>query len=173
MFFFNIILLALALYVLVVAIRGKGRLYDTKFIKDGKEKEYVKAIRIVYLFMSIVMILNSAANIISDIYYTDNESFAAMRAKGMGVLSFLTQDVLFVLSMVFLGLVVVSLVVLVVVSRKFIDKEKQQAGMQAQRGSYSDPRQQGHILPVSAFEFDEAPEAEKEGADSAEEKTKE
>jgi len=76
--------------------------------------------------------------------------------RSLGAFTFLTPKFFNILTYVFMGLVVAGVVVLIVVMRKMTDRTAQQ------KASSDDPdaqkraeRQAGHVLPVSAFEFDD------------------
>jgi len=45
---FPIVQIALAVYFLVGAIGGKNKIFDPRFVKDGKEKVYKKVMRIMF-----------------------------------------------------------------------------------------------------------------------------
>ena len=152
-YLFDVFLLALAVYVIYSAISGKGRLFDTTYIKDGKEDDFIKSTRIIYAVLGFFMILNSAISFVQDIFYTvDSETGSYVLSKDLGALSFLTPKVISVLNIVFLAVILVLVVVLVIVSNKFTDKSKRPSG---NGKTSSSSKQAGHTLPVDAFEFEE------------------
>lgn len=56
---FIIFLLAIAAYVLYAAIVGKGRLYNAEFIKEELKAKFHKVLRLLYLTLGIVMLLET------------------------------------------------------------------------------------------------------------------
>lgn len=163
---FDLILLALAIYVLYSGIRGKGRLYNLENIKEGMEKPFIRLSRRIYILLGVGMLINSGSSMLRAYLYSYQEVTAATDTTAavydwvpkveLGQFSFLSPKLLGAISYVALGATIVLVVLLIILMRKYIDKNAQQkassAAEQAQRN-----RQAGHTLPVSAFEFDETP----------------
>ena len=153
---FSIIMLALAAYVLYAAIAGKGNLYDTSNVKEGQEKQYKKTMRLFYAGLGVEMLLNSASSIIINMCYTETVDGSPVVQKeavaGPAFLSHISGQFFVIFGYVMFGLMVVTIVLMMVMMRKFIDKEKQQKAREAAQNA---GRGDGHILPTSAFEFDE------------------
>lgn len=168
------LLLAIGVYVLIGGIRGKGKLFQMDFLKEGYEEKFKKTLRSIYIPMGIVMLINGAVSLVKAAYYEQVPVTAAdgsvtayewalKEGKELGELSFMTPEFFMILTYICMGLVVALVVLLIVMMRKMTDKEAQKKASQAGGpGARSrDPRQGGHVLPVSAFEFDE-PEPEEE-----------
>ena len=162
---FDYLLLAMAVYVLYAGISGKGRLYAVENIKEGMEKAFKKTMRWVYIGLGASMVLNSATSLLINTLYTlsaEDGSYTA--AVELGKWAFLTPELLRVLGYVFLGLTIAGVVLMIVVMRRFVDKEAQK---KAQQQSAQVARQAGHILPVSAFEFDDEETSEPAAGEAA------
>lgn len=159
---FDMLLLAMGVYVLVAGITGKGKMYTADNIKKGMEEKFKKTLRILFLCLGIFMILNSVSSLLMGMLYTSQvvqeatETTAAVYevvpAVELGGWSFLTPELLTTLMYVFMGVTIALVVALIFIIRKFVDKNapRQRQG--------NDPRQAGHVLPVDAFEFDDASE---------------
>lgn len=159
---FDLLLLAMGAYVLIAGITGRGRLYAADNIKEGMEEKFRKTMRKVYLGLGIVMVLNGVVSLLMNLLYTTRvvqeatETTAAVTEIipqfELGFWSFLTPGLLTALVYVCMGLIVALIVLMIVMLRKFTDRN-------APRGaSPQNDRQAGHILPVDAFEFDEPEE---------------
>lgn len=160
--FFDIFLLAIAFYVILAGIRGKGRLFQVDNIKEGMEEEFRSVSRKLYVWLGIAMLINSAASLGRGLLYTSLEVSAATETQAavyewaprydLGAFSFLTVKVFDWITYIALGATIALLVVLIIKTRKYTDKEaakaKAAAGAQTSRPA-------GHVLPVSAFEFDD------------------
>ncbi|MDO4564197.1 MAG: hypothetical protein Q4C04_01105 [Clostridia bacterium] len=57
---FILFLGAIAVYVLYAAISGKGRLYNADFIKEALKAKFHKVMRLMYLALGLVMLLEAA-----------------------------------------------------------------------------------------------------------------
>ena len=169
---FDYILLAMGLYVLISGIRGKGRLYTAENIKEGMEEKFHKTMQVLYIILGAVMTVNGVVSILKYTFYEFKEVVAATETatavyewvptKDLGAFRFLTVPVLNVLTFVCMGLCLACIIYMIVAIRKMTDKnapKKQQAG-QSGAGQSQASRQAGHILPVSAFDFDEPEETE-------------
>lgn len=66
---FCIILLAIAVYLAIPVISGKGKLLAVENIKKGKEKTYVKYLRLIYLVLLIAVLLMAAFNFVEQVAY--------------------------------------------------------------------------------------------------------
>lgn len=159
---FDLLMLGMGLYVLFAGITGKGRLYAADNVKKGLEQKFKKTLRIIFLCLGAFMTLNGVASLLLGMLYTSKvvqeatETTAAVYevvpTMELGGWSFLTPELLQTLMTVFLITTIALVIVLFIIIRKFIDRN---APRQRQN---ADPRQAGHVLPVSAFEFDDAPE---------------
>ncbi|MDO4572266.1 MAG: hypothetical protein Q4C13_02770 [Clostridia bacterium] len=163
------ILLAIGVYVLINAIRGKGKLFAVENIKEEYAEKFPKVLRAIYLPMGILMLLNGGVSLLKSYLYEQvipeeaTESTAAVygwalkEGRSLGGFEFLTPGFFNIATYICMGLVVAAVVVLIVFMRRMTDKNAPAAGANA-----SDPesqkraeRQAGHVLPVSAFEFDD------------------
>lgn len=163
------LLLALGVYVIIGGIRGKGRLFTMEFLKEGCEEKFVKTLRAIYIPMGVIMLINGGLSLVRGLYYEQVQltpasegaratfGWALREGKDLGAFSFMTPEVFNILNYVCMGLVVASVVVLIVFMRKMTDKEAQKRASSGggSGASARDPRQAGHTLPVSAFDFDE------------------
>lgn len=68
--FFSIIMLAMALYVLVGGITGKGKLYAVDGVPEEKLPKFKKSLRILYIIMGLFMALNTGLSYLRDQMYT-------------------------------------------------------------------------------------------------------
>lgn len=162
------LLLGIGVYVLINAILGKGKLFAAENIKEGYEEKFKKTLRAIYLPLGILMVLNGGISLLRAYLYEQVEltaatetapavfGFALKEGRSLGAFTFMTPKFFNIATYVFMGLVVAGVVVLVVVMRKMTDRNAPQTGKsgdpEAQRQA---ERQAGHVLPVSAFEFDD------------------
>ena len=162
---FDLILIAMAVYILVGGISGKGKLLKADNIKEGKEEEFKKISRIIYLVLGCTMLLHSLSTLVQNylyVYDPDTQTFVASSSSGLA--NALSYGFLRVISIVFFALTIAVLVVLIILMRKYTDPEK----VKQQGGAAQNERQKGHILPVDAFEFDEESGPEPEVSDEPE-----
>ena len=149
----------IGVYVLISGIVGKGRLF-THHAKKGYEKKLKTLLRVCYIVLGVFLILNSGSALLKRFFYTAVEkdgSYEWVLKEGMdlGAFSFLKPHVLDVINYVTTFFNLGSIGVVVVMLRKW--------GASVAPVKNEDPRQQGHVLPVSAFEFDEEqPEGNKD-----------
>ena len=152
---FDYLLIGLSLYVLVSAIVGKGRLYEVGKVKEGKEKEFKKVLRILYIVLGIFMLINSGISVVQRMFYQYNaETGVYDTIRDPGFLAFLTPQLCRILSFVFLGIVLGMVVLLIIVTRKYTIKGAAQGSESSQDSNSHAARQAGHSLPIDAFEFD-------------------
>ena len=180
---FDYILLAMGVYVLVAGIRGKGRLYNVENIKEGMEETYFKAMRKIYIGLGVVMTLNGVFSVLKYVFYSYEEIIPATEtmtagydwvAKGdMGFWSFLTIPFLNVMTYVCMGISIAVIVLMIIITRKMTDKEAAAKRAQAYKESAASSKQAGHILPVSAFDFEEEGEAQTTLPEAAEQDAQE
>ncbi len=162
--FFDILLLAISVYVLIAGIRGKGRLFQVENVKKGMEEKLKSTSRKIYISLGVAMLINCASSLTSGLFYSYEEVTAAtdtedavyqwVQTRDLGSFSFMTREVFSIISWVALAITMGLIVLLVVLLRKYVDKDAQKRAS-ASGARQADPRQQGHTLPVSAFEFDE------------------
>ena len=149
---FDLVLMAMAVYILIGGISGKGKLLKADNIKEGKEEEFKKYSRIIYIALGCSMFLHSFCTFVQNILYVydaDAQDFVAASASGLA--SVFSYQFLRVISISFFVLTIAALIVLIIMMRKYTDPEKaKQQGNAAQND-----RQKGHILPVDAFDFEE------------------
>lgn len=164
---FDLLMVCFGVYVLYAGITGKGRMYIVENIKEGMEEKLKKLMRKLYIALGIVMIINAGATLVKNTFYAYEEVTPATETaqavyewvskKDLGAFSFLTVKALDVISYVFLGISLVAIVLLFVFIRKMTDKNAPRKAPDPAKGPEG-ARQAGHVLPVSAFEFeDEAP----------------
>jgi len=158
---FDWLLLAVSFYVLYSGIVGKGKLYSVENIKEGKEEEFKAFSRKIYIFLGIAMVINSAASLLRNTFYTYKEvtpatdaakavyDWVLVEGKDLGAFSFLTAPVFDIISYVALALTLGLIVLLIVKMRKYIDKNAQASASQNAKKSG------GSSMPSSAFNFDE------------------
>lgn len=160
---FDFIIIALGVYVLVAGIRGKGRLYGTGKVKEGKEKLLHKTMRIIYCVIGVTMLLNGASSMLTNRLYeavivqeaTENSQAIyeiVSRVELPAQWAFLTPGFLNAFTLGCMVVAVCAIVVLVITTKKFTVKG---APAETQNASGASPRPSGHILPTSAFEFDD------------------
>jgi len=160
---FDMLLLAISVYVLYAGITGKGRLYNVDNIKKGMEEAFKSLTRKLYIALGIAMIINSGASLLRGVFYSYEEVTAAtdstsavydwVAQKDLGAFSFLKPKVFSIISYVALGITLALIVLLIVKMRKFTDKEA--AAKKSESGSACNARKGGCVLPSSAFEFDD------------------
>lgn len=90
---FVLFLFAIAIYVLYAAITGKGRLYSAEFIKESMKEKFRKVMRLMYLALGIVMLLEAATMagqqylfkadnyVITSSYYDENGFYHKIEAE--------------------------------------------------------------------------------------------
>lgn len=122
--FADILLLAVAAYVLVEAIRGKGSLFKEDFIKEDKLDQFRKLMRLVCFVVAIVLI---AAAVLS-IFFSYIDGMTTVRY-------------------VLFGIGLAGLISMVVINNVFTDKEKRAKAFQG--GGSGTPTNSS-----AAFEFD-------------------
>ena len=155
------LLLIIGAYVLFNGIRGKGKLFTAENIKEGYEEKFKKTLRAIYLPMGVLMVINGGMSLLRSYLYEPGEvagevDWVLKEGRELGGFTFLTPKFFNVIAFVFMGLIVASVVVLIFVMRKMIDRNP------PPKANANDPdaqkraeRQTGHSLPVSAFEFDD------------------
>ncbi len=163
---FDMLLLAIAVYVLYAGIVGKGRLFSLENIKEGMAEQYIAMSRKFYIALGIFMLLNSGASLLRGVFYqqvvtaaTDTTAAtAAWEAKmDLGNFAFMTPQVFNIISYVALGITLALIVLLAVLMRKYMDKD---AAKKRAEASGAAPRQNPNALPRSAFEFDDEEKGE-------------
>jgi hypothetical protein len=110
---FDMLLLAISVYVLYAGITGKGRLYNVDNIKKGMEEAFKSLTRKLYIALGIAMIINSGASLLRGVFYSYEEVTAAtdstsavydwVAQKDLGAFSFLTPKVFSIISYVALA----------------------------------------------------------------------
>lgn len=172
---FDYLLLAMGVYVLVAGIRGKGRLYNVENIKEGMEEQFIQTMRKLYIALGVVMTFNGLISLVKYVFYSYQEVIPATETmtagydwvplRDLGPFSFLTIPVINILTYVCTGLAIVGIVVMIIVTRKMTDKEAAARRAEQYKNSADAAKQAGHILPVSAFDFeDEAAQPESDAA---------
>lgn len=166
---FDYIMLGMGLYVLVAGIRGKGRLYQVENIKEGMVEKFISIMRRLYIAIGSVMTINGLLSIARYSLFTLVEVTPATDTAAAvydwvpkaesGFWSFLTIPVIQVLTYICTALSIGGIIVLIVITRKMTDKEAAAKQAAAARAGSAPANQAGHILPVSAFDFDDEPEA--------------
>ncbi|MPM21488.1 hypothetical protein SDC9_67932 [bioreactor metagenome] len=163
---FDMLLLAIAVYVLYAGIVGKGRLFSLENIKEGMEKEYISMSRKFYILLGVFMLINSGASLLRGVFYqqvvtaaTDTTAASATwEAKvELGKFAFMTPQVFTIISYVALGITLALIILLAVLMRKFMDKD---AARKRAEASGAAPRPNPNALPRSAFEFDDEDKGE-------------
>lgn len=76
-YLFPILLLAMAVYVLVNAISGKGRLFQMDNIIEEKKPKFYKYTRILYFALAAIMIVLAVVNFVQSALYNQLTSFRA------------------------------------------------------------------------------------------------
>lgn len=162
---FDLLLLAISVYVLYAGITGKGRLYTIENIKEGKEDEFKKLIQKIYIVLGIIMTINSGSSLLKSMFYTYQETAAAtdttsavygwVMTKDLGAFSFMTPLTFDIISWVALAITLAIIVVLVMFMRRYTDKDKEAAKRSGSSSGASCSRKGGCALPSSAFEFED------------------
>ena len=160
---FDLVLMAMAVYILIGGISGKGKLLKADNIKEGKEEEFKKYSRILYIVLGCTMLLHSLSTTVQNLLYVyDPEAQDFVAASPTGLASVFSYQFLRVISITFFALTIAALVVLIILMRKYTDPEK---AKQQGRAPVNE-RQKGHILPVDAFDFDEEEEVPADAAEA-------
>ncbi len=159
---FDLLLIAMGAYVLFAGITGKGKLYSVNNLKEGMEVPFKKTMRVLFIVIGISMLCNSLSAVCKNLLYdysivsgsteANDAVYDFVLKEGMEQWSWATPKLFDILVYVFMGLSIVTIVLMVVAIRKMTDKNApaqatQQANAQA-------ARQVGHTLPVDAFDFD-------------------
>lgn len=122
---FDIVIAALGLYLIVSAILGKGRLFDSSFVREGMEKKHKTIVRVTSLIVGLLMLATVAIS------------------------AFDAYDKLRVVKIVLFGVMVAVFIVSAVLMSKCMDREKRREAQDARYGSSA------KHSPDAAFEFDE------------------
>ena len=146
----------IGVYVLIAGIVGKGRLFQ-HHAKKGMEKKLKTLLRICYIVLGIFLILNSGSALLKRYFYTvvetaDGYEWVLKEGMSLGAFGFLQPRVLDVINYASTFFNLGAIGVVVVMLRKW--------GASVAPVQSQDERQKGHVLPVSAFEFDEEPKEE-------------
>lgn len=160
---FDLLLIAMGAYVLFAGVTGKGKLYNVDNLKEGMEVKFKKTMRVLFIVIGLSMLLNSLSAVCKNLLYDYSVVSGSVEAndavydfvlkEGMEQWNWATPTLFDVLVYIFMGISVVTIVLMVIAIRKMTDKNapskaKQEANAQA-------ARQVGHTLPVDAFDFDE------------------
>lgn len=114
---FDIVMFVIGLYLLYSAISGRGRIFDTEFVKEGMEAKHKKAMRISCLAAAVIMI---AAGVVSAL-------------DGFGKLQ--------TVSMILFGLLCAVFVAAIIWTGKYVDKNaKREAQQQPGGGTLRAPK---------------------------------
>ncbi len=161
---FDYLLLAMGVYVLVAGIRGKGRLYNVENIKKGMEETFIQTMRKLYIALGAVMTFNGLISLVKYVFYSYEEVIPATETmtagydwvplRDLGSFSFLTIPTINIITYVCTGLAIAGIVVMIVVTRKMTDKDAAARRAEQYKGADA-AKQAGHILPVSAFDFED------------------
>ncbi|MDO4492482.1 MAG: hypothetical protein Q4C53_01195 [Clostridia bacterium] len=150
--FFSLIMLAMSVYVLIGGITGKGKLFAIENIKEGKEEQAKKTLRIIYAVTGLFMALNTAVGYLRDkMYGYSVEAQAFVRTDFLPNVN-IGYKVLNVTSLVMLVITMAGVVAMFVSVNKFVDKN---AARQQQGKGSSGGNAPGSIFPKGAFDFDE------------------
>lgn len=154
---FDVFLAGIGLYALISGIIGHGRLFTTQNIKEGCEKKIMVGQRVLYIIVGLSMVLNGLMSILLGALYdrsvVDN-AYVFVPKSDLGSWSFLTPQLLSVMTFVFMGISLVSIIVLVVLLRKMTVRASAQKSGDGKAG---DPAAQQHFMPSAAFEFEDEP----------------
>lgn len=159
---FDLFLFAIGVYVLVSGIRGKGRLFTTQNVKEGCEEKIMKGQKIYYIIVGIGMMLNGLSSLLISFLYdrTAGETAYIYTPKvELGSFSFLTPEFLSMMMFIFMLVSLVAIVGLIIFLRKMTNRVKR-GGASSATTADGKPAVQ-HILPTSAFEFDEEEKKDK------------
>lgn len=121
----DILIAAVALYLLVSAVRGKGSLFNDEFIKEAKKDQFKKLMRLICIVIGIVFLVSALLSILFS--YLDWVPVARYVLFGVGL---------------------AGLITMVIINNLFTDKEKRAKAYQGGGGGSSHNSS-------AAFEFDE------------------
>jgi len=166
---FDIMVLGIGVYVIVSAIRGKGRLFVAAGVKEEYKEKFPKLLRKLYAVIGAFMLLNGIASIASGMLYEYKEIAPATDAAAaqyelvprvaLGEFSFLTPQFFSIVTFVCLGVSIAMIVLLMVFTRRMTDKTAA-AKEQAEKAGAQQSRQPGRSMPDSAFDFSEEQRAD-------------
>lgn len=122
---FDIIIGGIGLYLIFSAIVGKGKLFQNDFIKEGKEEEHKKIVRITSLVIGVLMLATVAIALF--------DKYGEYRLVSVGIF----------------GVVLVAFIISTILLRRCTDLE---AKRKAMNDRYAPA---GGKTPASAFIFDE------------------
>jgi len=151
---FDLLLLAMGVYVLFSGITGKGKMYENENLKEGVEAQFKKTMRIVFSVLGVLMLLNGIFPLLSGLLYTaevsaDGASVEYIANFDLSDWSWVTYELLNTLSIVFFALTIAGIVGMFIVMNKFIDKDA------SKKRAANDPRRSGQAMPNSAFDFED------------------
>ena len=165
--FFNIIIAAGAAYLIISGIRGKGKLFEIQNAKEGCREKLVKWLRILYIIVGIAMLFNTLGSIVSTYAYEYVETQAAtettqavyelQQKADLGSFSFLTYNVLRIVSLTAFGISIAALVAVFILFNKMTDRNapKKAANQGGKEQAQGYQTKTGEFMPASAFDFDE------------------
>ncbi len=160
---FDLFLGTMGVYAVIGGIRGKGRLFSTRNVKEAYAGTFMKWQRILYVVLGVFMVLNSGfALLLSNLY----ESTAVDKAwqytpkVDLGQWSFLTGELLNKLSFAFMLLSLLTIAGLVVLIQKCTDRKAAKENAEKDASGGGAPRD-GARMPSAAFDFPDEPAEEK------------
>ena len=160
-YLFDLILIAMSIYVLISGIRGKGRLFQIDNLKEGKEEEFLKKARKLYIALGIAMVINSGFSLLlTELYTYDDNYLLTVPLYDLGDWAFLTPGLIKGISYVALAAMIGLLVLLGVFMSKMTDRNA--PPKKRENGAPRNGTKAPVSFPTSAFEFDAAEEAEEQ-----------
>ena len=158
--FIVVIQVLLSGYLIFAALTGKSRIFQSQYVKDGKETQYRKAARIGFLVIAGLLLVVAVFNILM---YTKSEQVNAYVEANQATLNIQASDTVenilarlpeeisqayylteqfYTISQVLTGLVLTALVVTLVLLRSMQDRKKRAMPTRS-------------VAPRAAFYFDE------------------
>ncbi len=149
----------MGVYAIIGGIRGKGKLFSARNVKEAYAGSFMKWQRILYVVLGVFMVLNSAfALLLSNLYERTavDKAWLYTPKMDLGQWSFLTGELLNKLSFAFMLLSLLAIAGLIVLIQKCTDRKaaKENADKDASGGGA--PRD-GSRMPSAAFDFSDEP----------------
>lgn len=158
-YLFDLILIGMSIFVFVSGILGRGKLFEIDNVKEGREEDFQKGARKIYIVLGLAMLVNSVFSLLLTELYTYDENFQlTVPLYDLGEWAFLTPKLIKGISYGALGIMLVLLVILGVFMSKVTDRNAppKKKTTTASRSSKNKPV----VFPTSAFDFSEEPAAE-------------
>lgn len=151
----DVIIAALGVYLLVSGIRGKGKFYQVQQVKEENRAEYVKAAKKNFIIIGVALIVDGVMSALKEVLYESSADGMEQVAKTSIQIPYTVFEITV--------LAVLAVLIITVIRMNKLTKKYVVPNMGNGEGQTGSGKPQtNHVLPVSAFEFDEEKEEEEE-----------